>query len=193
MVNWAKWLPVIGLSLLMIALQIIGPENLRYETRALSTGQLWRVFSAHLVHANWIHLALNLAGFMLCVAITGVNWKLWQWGWRILLLSLGISSGFYVLHPDIGWYVGFSGVLFGLYVLAAYATLSQQLFMSVVLWLFIALKIGMEQWSSVKITSSELIGVPVLVDAHLYGVLLACGIIAVTIILLKLKTQAKHD
>ena len=83
------------------------------------------------------------------------------------------------LHPELGWYVGFSGVLFGLYVLAAVASLSRQFFMSTILIGFIGLKIGLEQWSSVKITSSELIGVPVLVDAHLYGVLMAVLIILI--------------
>ena len=87
-------------------------------------------------------------------------------------------------NPQLGWYVGFSGVLFGLYVLAAVESLDRQTFISVSLLGFIAIKIALEQGASVKITSSEFIGVPVLVDAHLYGVL-----IAVLILLLQIGTK----
>ena len=174
-----KWQAVFSLILFMLLLQLIGPELFRFETQLVKEFQLWRVLTGHLVHANWPHFLLNMAGFILCLALTGVTWSLWQWGWRILILSFGISLGFYVWHPEVSWYVGFSGVLFGLYVLAAVASLSEQLLISGILLLFIASKIILEQWSSVNMTSSDLIGIPVLVDAHLYGVLIAVILIFV--------------
>lgn len=179
MIDIGKWLPVLGLLLVFTLLQLIGPKYLRYDADLVSELQLWRFLSGHWVHANWIHFALNMAGFVLCVMLTGISWSLWQWLARIMILSSTISVCFYIWNSDIGWYVGFSGVLFGLYVLAARATLSKQAMMSSILLVFIALKIVLEQWSSVKITSNELIGVPVLVDAHLYGVLSAVSMIAV--------------
>ncbi len=166
----------------MFLFQMIGPEIFRFETRLVKHYQLWRILTGHWVHANWMHFVLNMAGLILCQALTGVNWKFWQWLWRIVLLSLGISLAFYLFHPNIGWYVGFSGVLFGLYVLTAIASMSEQVFMSSILLLFIGVKIVLEQWSSVNITSSELIGVPVLVDAHLYGVLSALVLIVIQFI-----------
>lgn len=174
-----RWRPLLWICGVMLLLQLIGPEYFRYDARLISQGQVWRWLTAHLVHANWIHLALNLAGFALCVGITGVSWSLWQWSWRIVLLGCGISAGFYWLQPTMGWYVGFSGVLFGLYCLAADATFSQQPGMSIILSLFIFGKIAMEQLSSVNMTTSDLIGIPVMVDAHLYGVSLAAIVIAV--------------
>jgi len=173
MTEIGKWIPVVSLILFMSIIQFIGPEPFRFETRLITDLELWRVFSGHWVHANWIHYFLNMAGFILCLALTGVNWNIWQWVWRILLLSLGISLGFYVLHPEVSWYVGFSGVLFGLYVLTAYASLKDQFVMSSILLLFIGVKIILEQYSSVNVTTGDLIGVPVMVDAHLYGVLMA--------------------
>ena len=177
MTRIANWIPILALAFVMLLLQLIGPELLRYETRSIGELQLWRLLSGHWVHANWIHYAMNMAGFGLCLALTGVAWSLWQWGWRILVLSAGISLAFYIWRADIGWYVGFSGVLFGLYVLTAFSSLARQALMSSLLLGFIALKIGLEQGSSVTITSADLIGVPVLVDAHLYGVLAAVAII----------------
>ena len=170
------WLPLLSLIPLMALLQWIGPQLLRYDPDLIDNGQLWRLFSGHWVHANWAHFGLNMLGFVLCQALTAINWKLWQWSWRILLLSIGISTLFISLQPEISWYVGFSGVLFGLYLLAAVATMGRQRWMSTVILAAILLKIILEQWSFVTITSADLIGVPVIVDAHLFGVSVA-GII----------------
>ena len=175
---WAKWLPLLWFTLAMSLLQLIGPQAFRYQTGLIEQGQWWRVLSAHLVHANWIHLALNLAGLALCIGITGIVWRWWQWLWRCLLLMLCISASFFLLQSKMGWYVGFSGVLMGLYLLAAFDTRRQQPGMSIILAIFILSKIGMEQFSSVNMTTQDLIGVPVMVDAHLYGVVTALAIIA---------------
>lgn len=172
-----QWGPAAALILFMCVLQLIGPELLRYDTRLIQHYQWWRVLSGHWVHANWLHFVLNMSGLVLCVALTDVVWTMWQWLWRILLLTLGISSCLYLWHPQLGWYVGFSGVLFGLYVLASQATLNKQRLMSITLLCIIGIKISLEQWSSFEITSAGIIGVPVLEDAHLYGVLLAIIII----------------
>lgn len=161
--------PVMVLSLLLLGLQLLGPENLRYDAASLQAGELWRWISGHLVHANPRHLLLNLVGLWLCQALTGVPWKLWQWLWRILLLAAAISLGFWLFDPQIHWYVGFSGVLFGLYLLAALDRFWQQPLVSVLLIGMLVVKILMEQFASVKIDGSGWIGVPVLVDAHLYG------------------------
>lgn len=180
-----RWTPLVILVLCMSLLQLIGPEIFRLEPRLVNEWQLWRVLTGHWVHANWVHYGLNMSGLILCLALTGVNWSIWHWLWRILVLSLGISLGLYQWYPDINWYVGFSGVLFGLYVLCAYASLKDQLMMSSLILLFIAIKIILEQWSSVKISTSELIGVPVMVDAHFYGVVIAVAIIVFNTILIK--------
>ena len=163
--------PLAVWAALMLLLQWVGPEALRYDPQAIRDGELWRLLSGHLVHANGRHLLLNLAGLFLCQALTGVNWSLWQWSGRILLLALMISLGLWWLHPGLHWYVGFSGVLFGLYLMAAVESLPRQALISSLLVLLLLAKILMEQFSSVKISSSGWIGVPVLVDAHLYGFL----------------------
>ena len=163
--------PLAVWAALMILLQWVGPEALRYDPQAIRDGELWRLLTGHLVHANGRHLLLNLAGLFLCQALTGVNWSLLQWSGRILLLALMISLGLWWLHPGLRWYVGFSGVLFGLYLMAAVESLPRQALISSLLILLLLAKILMEQFSSVKISSSGWIGVPVLVDAHLYGFL----------------------
>lgn len=171
--RYRQWIPVLGLIALMLVFQLIGPQLLRYETVLIQHHQWWRLITGHWVHANWVHYVLNMTGLLLCVALTEPGWTFVQWLWRILLLSIGISLLFWLFNSHIGWYVGFSGVLFGLYVLSAIATLKQQRFMSSLLLAVIGLKLILDLCSSVKIDSSELIGVPVLSDAHLYGVITA--------------------
>ena len=165
--------------LMMLGLQLVGTELLRYQTDLFQTMEIWRLLTGHWVHANWPHFLLNMSGFLLCVALTEVKWSFWQWGWRVLVLTTGISVGFLLLNPEIHWYVGFSGVLFGLYVLAAVATFNHHVLISRLILVFIGIKIILEQWSSVKISSADLIGVPVLEDAHFYGVILAIFIIII--------------
>ena len=165
--------PVALIILVMSIMQWLGMENFRYQTNLIHDDEWWRIFSGHWVHANWMHLLLNACGLLLCLYLTVIDWNVWQWIWRVFFLSAGISVGFLWLHPDLGWYVGFSGVLFGLYILSAIATIPNQAVMSFLLLIFVMIKILLEQFTSFNLDSSELIGVPVLVDAHLYGVLSA--------------------
>ncbi len=185
--------PLILLAFLMALMQLLGPETLRYDPRAIAGGEFWRLLTGHLVHANARHLLLNLTGLILCQALTGVRWRLWQWGWRILWLASAISLGFWLLQPQIHWYVGFSGVLFGLYLLAAVEVIRQQPLVSSLLILLLLAKILIEQFSSVKIGSSEWIGVPVLVDAHLYGFLAALLLLMLQWIGRRTRIQIAHE
>jgi len=168
---------VVLLLLAMVVLQWVGPEALRYQPVHIAGGELWRLVTGHWVHANWVHLGLNAAGLVLCWALTEVAWKPHQWGWRIVVLSLGISALMMLFGPDSGWYVGFSGVLFGLYVLAAIDSLPRQRMMASALLAIIGVKIILDMMPSVNMNSSDLIGVPVLVEAHLYGVVVALMIV----------------
>ena len=184
-------LPIALLILLMGLLQWIGVEKFRFETALISEHEWWRIWTGHWIHANWTHLGLNATGLVLCLYLSSVNWTYWQWVWRILYLSSGISISFLLLHPDLGWYVGFSGVLFGLFVLTAIASLPSQAGMSYLLLAFIAIKILLEQFSTFNVGSGDIIGVPVLVDAHLYGVVSALMLFMIQSIYLRISDRAE--
>ncbi|MFP1682491.1 rhombosortase [Alloalcanivorax sp. C16-1] len=90
---------------------------LRYDRAALLDGQLWRLFTGHLVHLNHWHTLMNLAGLGL------ILWffrdlldrrRFWLW----LLVCAPLSSlALLLLDPRLDWYVGLSGLLQGLLVL----------------------------------------------------------------------------
>ena len=92
-------------------------DLLEYQRESILSGQWWRLFTGHLVHLGWKHLALNLTGIGLLGAIAttqGVNAFAAA---RTLVVMLGTSIGLLILAPELAWYRGASGVLYGLLLL----------------------------------------------------------------------------
>jgi rhomboid family GlyGly-CTERM serine protease len=164
----------VGVALLIaIALQLFGPEFFRYNNDWLQSGQIWRIASAHWVHVGWAHLALNMLGLALCVSLANPRWSVKRWLLQSLVLGIGISLLFTLQNPELNWYVGFSGILFGLYLLAAQDLYARDRLVALLMGGAIVAKVVVEQYTPYDITSAVLIGAPVIVDAHLYGLLTA--------------------
>ena len=167
----------VGLHFVVVViLQVIGPEYFRYENDWLTSGQIWRLLSAHWVHVGWIHLFLNTLGLAICVGLAKPNWSVKRWVIQSACIAVGISILCTLRNPEIQWYVGFSGVLFGLYFLAAHDLYARDRLISVLMGGAIIIKIVIEQYTPYDFSSEELIGARVVVDAHLYGLLMALAI-----------------
>lgn len=166
------WSAVTALLLLATMLQVSGlSPQLRYSHDAIAAGEIWRLITGHLLHLGPTHLALNAAGTVLAAALVGAQLRPLGWGAVWLTCALSVSGGLWLLHPDIGWYVGLSGVLHGLIVAGAVIALGdyrERLFAAAVL-AAIAAKLGWEQWSGVMPGSAALAGGSVVTEAHLYG------------------------
>ena len=161
---------------LLVTTQLIGEEYLRFQQDWVTTGQVWRLVTAHWVHVGWVHLLLNIVGLAICVLLARPNWSLKRWWIQCLCMALGISLLVTLHNPDVHWYVGFSGVLFGLYFLAAHDLYARDRFIALLMGGAIVVKVILEQYTSYDLTSSELIGAPVITDAHKYGLLIAMAI-----------------
>ena len=167
----------VGLNLLLVVvLQLIGQEPLRYQHDWWQSGQVWRIVTANWVHVGWAHMALNMLGLAVCVSLAHPCWSVKRWFLNSLCLGIGISILFTLQNPDLHWYVGFSGVLFGLYFLAAHDLYARDPLIALLMGGAIVIKIILEQYTSIDLDSSDLIGAPVIVDAHLYGLLIAIAI-----------------
>lgn len=170
------WYFIPVMLVVMVVFQVIDAPLLRYQRNWLEEGEWWRLLTAHWVHVNWIHLGLNAAGLLLCMTMTAPRWSMLRWLVYQLSFALGISLLFSLLNSELNWYVGYSGVLYGIFLLAAFEHFAKDKVVSLLISIAIVTKITLEQSSDVDITTSDIIGSPVIVDAHLYGVLLAIAI-----------------
>lgn len=155
---------------LWVALQALGgPSVWDYAPTKIANGELWRALSAHFVHLNPAHLALNVLGLLAVVSVWHEALRGMRPLWLAVLMGLGISLGLSLSEPHLMRYAGASGVLHGLF--AAGAVLSSNIAMY---WRGLALlglvgKLLLE--TQFPTGSSALIGAPVIHAAHQWGAL----------------------
>lgn len=166
-----RWWPPLLLAAVCLLVQALDwVDALRYE-RSLLAAEPWRLFTAHVVHLGWVHLVLNLAGLLLIWALFGRALRPWAWGAALLVCALAVSLGLWWRDTDLAWYVGLSGVLHGLLVLGALASLPTERRMALLVLVGVAAKLAWEQYSGGDTGTAALVGGAVIVNAHLYGAL----------------------
>lgn len=179
------WL--VGLLFVLLVLPFWGGEAgravLRYERAAVLAGEYWRLLTAHLVHGDGRHLMLNLAGLSLLAALFPRAYGARDWILIMLASIVAMDIGFVFFKPQMDWYLGFSGVLHGGLAAGSLAWWRQESrSLALALTLILIAKLVWEQrWGGLPLTG----GLPVVVDAHLYGAI--GGGLAAT--LLWLRTQ----
>lgn len=131
--------------------------------------ELWRIWTSHWVHVGWIHYLLNMLAFI-CLAFIFPQFKPNHIAALLLILPVCISLSFYFFFPHILAYAGLSGVLHGLYVVAAMIHLPdlKERHFSILVLVLIAGKLFWENTFG-QVGTAALIGSPVLVEAHLVG------------------------
>lgn len=165
--------PYLLLALLIILLSLL-PDSmqqaLQYQRNAISNGQLWRLFSGHLLHSNHWHLLMNLAGLVLAMLLHSHYYRATSLCWQLTLSALLISLALYCFSADIVVYVGLSGVLHSMLTLGALHDIQLKMTTGWLLLAGLMIKVGWEQWQGPDAQLAELINASVATDAHLYGV-----------------------
>lgn len=169
----AAWIVPAVLAALLIALHAAGPgvtEALRYDREAIQAGEAWRLVTGHLVHADLPHLAWNVAGLLLVWFLFAREYTVGQWLVVLLASTLAIDIGFLFFERDLGWYVGFSGVLHGTMAagLVAWLRSARDRLTVLVGTLFVAKLVWEHLHGALPLTGGS-ISVPVIHDAHTYG------------------------
>ncbi|MEY8204295.1 MAG: rhombosortase [Bermanella sp.] len=194
MFNFLRRFPValwpLYLLLLMLLLTALGEplsHVLRFDQQAINRGEYWRLLSAHVVHLGWAHSLLNAGGLLLVAWMQPVG-AAWRWLLFYVVSGVLISLWLY-MEGSVNTYVGASGVLHGLLIMAAFfshwlAPWRQNIIMSV-----ITAKLLWEQtaWYSAD-GVAQMIGGYVVVDAHFVGGL--AGLMVVVWARLKKNTNA---
>lgn len=171
----------VTLAGLIIVLQALpqAAELLRYEQLRLRDGsELWRVFSAHLVHLGWYHALTNAAALLAMAYLFADAWRSKDLIAGGLFCALNISLALYFFHESIGWYVGLSGVLHGYFLLASARMCATQKRFGLGLLIGLGLKLAYEQLTGANV-DSELLGGKVVGQAHFWGACAALGYYAV--------------
>lgn len=164
-----QWALPIVVALAALILQVTnGSEWMRLE-RGAALVEPWRLLGAHFVHLGWIHLGMNLAALAVLWMLLGDTIRPVLWASGVLFIALGVSLGLLCCSPAVTWYVGFSGVLHGLFVAGAVANIRHLPALGAVLMIALTAKIVLEQVGGGDSLTQGLIGDAVIVDAHLYG------------------------
>lgn len=164
----------LGLSLIavIVLLQAMADNSmplLRYERSLILQGEFWRLASGHFVHAGWGHALLNVSGVVLVIAMfPAVGPRTWM---LLLAVSALVTSLGLLLATSVGWYVGFSGVLHGMFAGAATLESRSDRKLGLILLAVLAIKLVYEAEFGAVPGTASMAGVKVITEAHLWGAL----------------------
>jgi len=164
--------PVILVAVAATSAQFLvgnGPPPLRYDREMILQGEIWRLLTGHIIHLSWPHLAMNLLALFLLLLLCWRCMTARDWIIAFMTCALGTGIGLMVLSPHLSWYVGLSGVLHGILVIAIMRAFSKRSLIRNLFLCAVAAKLVWEQLAGPMPGSQSFAGGPVVVDAHLYG------------------------
>ena len=167
---------LIGICALLALLEAGGDmarTALSYDRAALADGQWWRALTAHFVHLDAAHAALNGMGLVLMWALFARDYSPLRWLAIYLFSSLCISCGLWLWDPAVTNYVGASGALHGVMTAGTLAHLRRRDLDGWILAVFIVVKLAYEQFAGALPFSSS---GNTIVDAHFYGAVGGVGL-----------------
>jgi rhomboid family GlyGly-CTERM serine protease len=144
-------------------------DSWRFDRDLVEQGEVWLVFSGHLVHLNWSHWLLNMAGLAIVAFFFSSHASFKQWLLVILVSISVISAGLWWWQTDIRTYVGLSGVLHGLFLYGALREIRFYPTSGYVLVAVLLAKLGWEFFYGALPGSENMAGGRVLTEAHLLG------------------------
>lgn len=165
---------------LMSFLQLFFTECI-YNHQVLFS-QPWRLWTGHWVHLSVWHWVLNVAALALLPEIfLRASWKFFLVLWIVLPPLLSLALWFFL--PQLSLYAGLSGVLHGIYLALALTAISG--FAGTerkIGWIVLVGMLAKLSWEAYRGMSqtAELIGAPVILQAHQFGAALGFLIWLVT-------------
>jgi rhomboid family GlyGly-CTERM serine protease len=178
----AEWI-ALGIALALLLLQAAGAGDALDYRRELLAREPWRIVSAHLVHINWAHAAINAAALVIVARLFAPDLTPRQQLLVLALAALAISAALALLLPQIAWYRGLSGVLHALFfagatkwLLEAQPRTARTLALPLVLVLGGWIKVVSEQPRGDVLPHVDWLGAAVVPQAHLTGALVGSAL-----------------
>ena len=160
-----------------------------YQRELIIQGQLWRMFTGHLLHTNHYHLLLNLAALILLWALHGRFYTIKNYSTLFLFCCITTSIGIFYGTPSLQQYVGLSGVLHGVFVFGALMDIVSKDKTGYLLLIGVWIKIAHEQMYGASSDVSSLIEASVAIDAHLWGAIGGLFFTMIYLLFIKLKSN----
>lgn len=136
----------------------------------IDNGEWWRIITSQFVHLTTNHTLMNATGYIiLCFGfrkeVTAVEEMI-----TLFISVIGVGLGLYWFNPEIAWYAGLSGAIYGLLVSNVMIGAKKTPYLSAFFLFFVVTKIIYEQFFAGPDRATEaLIGGEVAIDSHLYG------------------------
>lgn len=146
-----------------------GREWLRYDRALIADGQWWRFLTGNFVHLGWYHLALNEMGLVVLVLLCLERLSPAVWARRVLLISLGMSTGLWFMAPEVRNYVGLSGTIHGLFVLGLMPQVMKKDLIAACCLAYLLGKLGFELFAGAPVSDEHAIGGSVATASHFWG------------------------
>lgn len=163
----ALWLIIFLLSFFLQLFDLA--DSWRFNRGLVAQGDVWLLFSGHMVHLNWSHWLLNMAGLAIVAFFFSTHASFRLWMAVILTSACVICAGLWWWMPDIRYYVGLSGILHGLFLYGALREIHFYPASGYVLTAVLLAKLGWEFFNGALPGSEEMAGGRVLTEAHLLG------------------------
>lgn len=147
-----------------------------FDSEQILMGEWWRLFSGHMIHVSWQHFVLNMLGVIIVFLLINKFINAYLALGFIFFSMLFVSLMLLIFQTELEWYAGFSGILHGIFALAALFFVfgdggegihKRQFFL---LWVLV-LKLVWEHYFGAMPGTGDWIGAPVITVAHLYGAL----------------------
>ena len=143
----------------------------RYDVALIDSGDYWLLLSGNIVHLNWTHWALNMAGLSIVAFFFSAYGSIFQWLLVFAVSAVFVGFGLYWFNPDVTTYVGLSGALYGLFIFGSLREIRFYPTSGYVLTVVVVGKLTWESFYGPLPGSEELTKGRVVTDAHLYGAL----------------------
>jgi len=179
----AQWNHILWLFLFVVCFSLQSGglvSTFQFDRGLIAQGDYWLLLTGHLVHLNWMHWGLNMAGLLIVAVFFSLYGSVLDWLFVLLFSAVVISLGLYWFHPELIWYVGLSGVLHGLFLYGAVREIRYYPFSGYVLVLLLSGKLFWEYMNGALPGSEEMTGGRVLVEAHLYGAMAGLAAVFLT-------------
>lgn len=117
-----KRLPWYYLAIVVVAAVVVAVPAIRpalvYNRNAIAQGELWRIWTGHVVHFGWPHGLADGSLFVLIGWVLERSQRKFSY-WSLFLQPIVVSGALFWFDPTMNMYGGLSGVNVGLLVFLA--------------------------------------------------------------------------